>query len=106
MGKIWTGLNSYEKLLTFSSELGVEPPLIIYLSLMDLKNVGIFREAPEYNQIVGKFDRDDILLPGVIVDNSDIDISELLHPIFDILWQAAGLSSSPNYVDGVWTLRR
>jgi len=94
-----------KKLLTFSSELGVEPPLIIYLSLMDLKNIGIFREAAEHSSIVGKFDRDDILLPGVIVDNLEIDISELLHPIFDILWQTAGLSESPNYKDDVWTLR-
>jgi hypothetical protein len=93
-----------EKFFSFSSELGVEPPLIIYLSLMDLKNIGIFREAGDYSRIVGKFDRGDILLPGVVVDNLDIEVSKLLHPIFDILWQSAGLNGSPNYRDGVWGL--
>lgn len=71
---------------------------------MDLKNIGIFREAGDYSRIVGKFDRGDILLPGVVVDNLDIEVSKLLHPIFDILWQSAGLNGSPNYRDGVWGL--
>ncbi len=56
-----------EKLISFSYELGVVPPLIIYLSLMDLKNIGM-----SYNTsygIVGNFDRDDILLPGIVVEN-------------------------------------
>lgn len=93
-----------EKLFTFLPELRVGPPLIIYLSIMDLKNVGIL-EISRNSGIVGKFDRDEILLPGLIVDNLDIDISELLHQNFDILWQAAGLSESPNYKDGIWTLK-
>ncbi len=62
---------------------------------MDLKNVVMIDD---------KIDRDEILFPGSIVDNLDIDISELLHLNFDILWQAAGLSESPNYKDGIWTL--
>ena len=84
-----------KKLFTFLSEFKIEPPLIIYLSIMDLKNVVMIDD---------KIDRDEILFPGSIVDNLDIDISELLHLNFDILWQAAGLSESPNYKDGIWTL--
>lgn len=93
-----------EKLIYLSSELGVEPPLIIYLSLMDLKNIGMF--GKDHDGIVGNFDRDDILLPGIVVDNLDIDVSGLLRPIFDILWQAAGWNGSPYYKDGVWIVKR
>ena len=90
-----------EKLISISSELEVEAPLIIYLSLMDLKNVDMFR----LGRLVGTFDRDDILLSGIIVDNMDIDVSELLRPTFDILWQASGWNGSPNYKDDVWIFK-
>jgi hypothetical protein len=101
--------NDFEKLtvkhieesISISSEFGVEPPLIIYLSLMDLKNIAMFKKT----EIVGNFDRDDILFPGIVVDNLDIDVSGLLRPLFDILWQASGWNGSPNYKDGVWILK-
>lgn len=93
-----------EKLISISSELGVEAPLIIYLSLMDLKNAYMLGDR-RYRDVDRNFDRDDILLSGIIVDNMDIDVSELLRPTFDILWQASGWNGSPNYKGGVWIFK-
>ena len=93
------------KFCSYSSTLGIEPPLIIFITLMDLKNIELFKENPYHSRAVGRFDRDDILFPGVIVEDLDIDPSELLHPIFDMFWQAAGLNESPNYKGGDWIFK-
>ena len=93
-----------EKLMSISSELGVEAPLIIYLSLMDLKNAYMLG-SQRYSDGDRTFDRDDLLLSGIIVDNMDIDVSELLRPTFDVLWQASGWNGSPNYKGDVWIFK-
>jgi hypothetical protein len=42
-------------------------------------------------------DRDTLLLPEVLVEDFSVSTDNLLRPVFDALWQAAGFSSCEHY---------
>lgn len=82
--------------LPFLKYLGIDPPLIIGISLLDTSNAAIFdRKTNSFN---GKFTRDSVILPLAIIPRYDLTalgIFELLKLHFDIIWQAAGQQSCP-----------
>jgi hypothetical protein len=53
-------------------------------------------------------DREVIQSPDVLIQNYDgVNLSSLLRPIFDSVWNAAGWAGSINYDDkGVWSDKR
>lgn len=52
-------------------------------------------------------DHDTLILPDVLFERPDADPPTLLRPVFDVLWQASGWSSSQSYgEDGAWQKRR
>ena len=97
-------LEYIKRLIPILNEIGVELPLILYISILDLLNYsiaipsipGMIIDAPDHNN----FDRDDLLLPGLVIESYDLDFSELLMPIFNIFWQSSGWPGSPLYKDG------
>ncbi|GHO78148.1 hypothetical protein KSD_59190 [Ktedonobacter sp. SOSP1-85] len=59
------------------------------------------RRQPASNE----FDRVNLLLPEVMIENFDDDLAKAMRPIFDAVWNAAGYSCSPNYdISGKFTL--
>lgn len=86
---------------SYTSNLGVEAPIVVYISYFDSRDVrltsstpivsGKYIEYPDYNQ----FDRDEILLPGIYVEDTNADVLQFLRPAFDAFWQAAGWSGCP-----------
>jgi hypothetical protein len=38
-----------------------------------------------------------LIIPEVMVENFDYDLAEIMRPIFDTVWNAAGYIASPNY---------
>lgn len=87
---------------SYTSNLGVEAPIVVYISYLDSRDVrltsstpivsGKYIEYPNYNQ----FDRDEILLPGIYVEDTNANVSQFLRPAFDAFWQAAGWSGCPS----------
>jgi len=48
-------------------------------------------------------DRDHLQPPDILVETYEDDLDKLLKPCFDSLWNAIGISSSPNYdEEGNW----
>ncbi len=99
-------LSAIQRFLSLQENLGVEPPLFIMLSLLGVN--GYIMEAdlgfgrPGGNQI----DRDALLVPEVVAEDFDIDLVQVMKPIFDAVWNAAGFSRSLNYdKDGNWVDR-
>jgi hypothetical protein len=44
--------------------------------------------------------------PDILIEDFNFEADILLRPVFDFLWQAAGLADSPNYgADGRWKER-
>jgi hypothetical protein len=78
-------------------QLGIEPPLICALTLLRVKDFRIVRERETGFPIGRGIDRDELLLPEVIVEDFPVDVPALLRPIFDTLWQSAGSDRSQSY---------
>lgn len=100
-------LRALSRHLTLQKRLGVEPPVIVMLSLLGMKGY-VMLVAPERRFNEGHpIDRDALLLPEVMVEDLDANISHTVRPIFDALWNAAGWSQSINFDDeGNWVDRR
>jgi hypothetical protein len=81
--------------------LGCGHPAAILLSLMGVKGAG-------YADLSGfasgdRFDRSDILVPEVLIDEMNPDVPSLMKPAFDAVAQAAGAPFSGSYGgDGRW----
>jgi Putative DNA-binding domain len=52
---------------------------------------------------VHEIDRDEILLPELLVDHADTDMKTAMKPLLDMLWNCAGFDGSLNYdKQGAW----
>ena len=63
------------------------------------------RQLREHNGFASGdcFDRDDILIPDILLDEADPDVPALTRPAFDAMAQAAGAPASRSFdVDGRW----
>ncbi len=92
--------------LSLEQELGIQPPFFVMLSLLGVSgytmNVG--RRWPVgrgmYNQPI---ERNDLVIPEVVIDNYDADLPAVMRTIFDAVWNAAGWPRSMNYSEeGEW----
>ncbi|WP_276482320.1 helix-turn-helix domain-containing protein [Paraflavitalea pollutisoli] len=75
----------------------IEPPYIAYLSLCDLNGLTLI--GPN-STCPGKFSRNEINLPNIVFNSLDLevkDIFEILHPYFEIIWQAADGEEFPSF---------
>jgi hypothetical protein len=82
--------------------LGVESPAIVLLSILGVRGYALggkrlFRGGH-------RIDREDLLLPDVLVEDLAQTAATILRPAFDTVWQAAGWPESPSY-DGKGTWR-
>jgi hypothetical protein len=79
----------------------VDPPIVIMVSLLGVKDYyitgGAFRDSQ------ASFDRDDLLLPDLLIEDLAVDLPSLFKPAFDAMWQASGWSRCFDYdEDGSW----
>ncbi|MCE5268433.1 MAG: ATP-binding protein [Planctomycetaceae bacterium] len=93
--------DAYVKLLR---ELSIEPPVIAMLSMVGVKGFTMIL-GPRYSfrNRVPVIDRDLLLLPEIVIEDLNDEAATILRPIFDTVWQSAGLTGSSNYnKDGKW----
>ncbi|HTX79164.1 MAG TPA: hypothetical protein VMC62_05825, partial [Longilinea sp.] len=94
-----------EKNIPLQRELGVNGPIYLLLSLVSVKG---YRMVPKQNHYSGhaetKIDRDHLLLPEIMIDERDnVDWYRILHPLFDMLWNATGWPKCMDYDEnGTW----
>jgi hypothetical protein len=95
---------------TLMRGIAVELPASIFVSLLDAKGVvlGISQKLRFYHDHYPKpFDRDNLLLREVLVTEWEGDPGDILKPLLDELWQAAGLARCFDYDDqGKWKPER
>jgi len=78
--------------------LNVPPPFAVFLSLQGVRGGLIIGHA--YGRRAEMPLRvDDLLFPEIIIDDygSSSDYQQKLKPVFDTVWNAAGLENSPSY---------
>lgn len=86
---------------------GVDSRLLIATSLLWAQGyrMGVSRENLFGNLEERVIDRDHIYPPDILVDEQPIT-GELLKPMFDVIWQAAGWEGSRNFdAAGAWQLK-
>ncbi len=100
-------LKTIKNYLEILNKLNIDFPIIIMLSLMGVKGfkIGISEDLkwklsiPQEHSI----DRDNLLINEVVMNNKKEDVSRLVKPIFDAVWNACGFASSLNYDEaGNW----
>lgn len=101
-------LEALPRFLSIQRQLGVEPPLFIMLSLIGVSGytmaVNRSRFAPAFTYLI---EIDSLILPEIIVENFECYPAEVMRPIFDAIWNAAGWEGSMNYNEnGEWVGNR
>lgn len=80
---------------------GIEAPLYIMLSLLGVK--GYVMAPGRSGGDPYPIDRDDLIVPSVILESFEDEIDHVLLPAFNRVWNASGIARSPNYgEDNSW----
>lgn len=77
--------------------IGVEPPLFMMLSLLNISNYTMGVGPGYHGRVNYPIDRDVLVIPEIVVDSFDYDRAEVMRPAFDTVWNAAGWEGSINY---------
>jgi len=94
--KLLEAVKRYIDLLKF---LGVEPPLFIMVSFLGVKSykIALQKSVHHITEYTDEIDRNNLIIPEIMIENFDVNLAEVMKPIFDTVWNAAGYLSSPNY---------
>src|SRR6266436_6718269 len=93
--------------LQTQNTLGVDLPIFAMVSLLGVKDYTMSNTIRmPYEQQNHPIDRPDLVIPEVMIDRFDCDPAEVMKPIFDTVWNAAGWIGSINYeAAGKWKLQ-
>jgi schlafen family protein len=88
--------------------LGVDLPVFAMVSLLGVKDYRMVYVAQwPHGQQDYPIDRPDLVIPEVMIDRFDCDPAEMMKPIFDTVWNAAGWKESMHYdAAGKWKLQK
>jgi hypothetical protein len=95
-----------ERCITTIKRINIEPPLIVMLSLLNVYDLEF--KASRYSlryedKRPFSIDRNELIIPEILIDDYDIDIAKKMKPIFDAIWNSAGFPRSMNYdKNGNW----
>ena len=102
---------NYEKILldvmpryfSVQKQIGIVPPIFIMLSILNIKGFKIYTDFSKYGNPGKEIDRNDLIIPEIMIEDYDCDPAEVLKPAFDAVWNAAGWERSMNYnKNGEW----
>jgi hypothetical protein len=100
-------IKSFINYLLVLKTLNVEPPILMFLTLLGVKGYQMALDTMEslrsYRYGAHTIDRDVLLLPEIVIESYDVIAEKVLRPCFDSIWNACGLPRSLNYDDtGKW----
>ncbi|MEK4216289.1 hypothetical protein A6279_23860 [Bacillus wiedmannii] len=90
-------ISTVQRYIEIHKLLQTELPFVLMVSLINVKGFTIKDSSP--------IERDFLIVPEIIVESFDIDISQTIKPIFDTIWNATGWAYSANYESGRWIPR-
>jgi hypothetical protein len=94
--KLLVAVKRYLELQTF---LGSNPPFFVMVSFLGVQGYKIALQRSEHHiaEYTKEIDRNNLIIPEVMIEDFDANLAEVLRPIFDAVWNAAGATESPNY---------
>ncbi len=92
-------VNVVSRFVALLKSLRVSPPITVQLSLFNVSNFYLRRSAGWLGDILSEhqIDRDQVMLPEVVMNDLDQNPIVVLKPIFDGLWNSAGLEKCEFY---------
>jgi hypothetical protein len=89
-------IEALERFFMIQSFLETEPPYFLIFTLLGVRGFSIPTKgsSSRHDNII---DKNDLLVPEILIEDISIPASTILKPAFDTIWNAAGLSQSPNY---------
>lgn len=97
-----TVAGALESYLTYAKAIGLEPPYVVFLTVLNVRGHKMLL-SNYYGDVQNVVDRDHLLLPEVLVEDSNSPATKILKPCFDAIWNACGFDGSFNYdKDGQW----
>lgn len=90
------------------AHLGIGAEMTCMVSILDADRVELGLDRWQYNldDHQGHFDRKTLILPDVLLP-AELSAEQALRPVFDLVWQSAGLERSANYnAAGEWAPAR
>jgi hypothetical protein len=95
--------NSFPDMLQLQEFVGARPPILVMMSILDVKGRRIKMPHNFGYRYTEKIDRSTLILPETRIDSFDVDRDTVLRPMFDMIWNAAGWPRSQHYdSQGVW----
>jgi len=83
-------ISAIERYLAIQNKIGVQPPILIMLSLLEMKGYSL-GNRPNISYSQSYFDRNELILPEVVAEHYEIDISELMPPLNRQIWNSVGI---------------
>ena len=82
----------------------IDLPALLFISYLGVKDYYLASDKVHYfNREIIKIERSEFKFDTVVVNSFDDDLSQLLKPIFDSIWNACGFKRSYNYDEnGSW----
>jgi hypothetical protein len=90
-------LTAFTRFLRVQKSIGVALPVMVFVSLLGVRDYFLARDL-RFAGIPGhRFERDDLMVQGEVVDSWDADRGTLFKPIFDVIWNAGGYERCLDY---------
>ena len=87
-------LECIKRFIEVQKFLGVDQPFFLMVSLLNVNGYRIGYGQLEYTDVI---DRNNLIIPEIIIEDFDTDLAAAIKPIFDTVWNAVGAIGSPNY---------
>lgn len=99
-------IKALEGYLRLQRNFDLNPPVFVMLSLLNVKGYKMDMKTLPY-ETGHLIDRAHLLIPEATVEDYDAKVSDILHPIFDVIWQACGWERSLHYDEkGNWNRKK
>lgn len=97
-------LKSLPRYFSLQEQLGVNTPVFVMMSLLGVAGFRIItRLKTNWVDTTDEVDRNNLVIPEVIIDEFDGQVARIMKPVFDAVWNAAGRAGSLNFDDrGEW----
>ncbi|MCW4048786.1 MAG: ATP-binding protein [Candidatus Bathyarchaeota archaeon] len=97
-------LKAIPSFLTFQEKMRVEPPILIMISFLGVNGFELVVDRFRFvSRKVSPIDRDNLIIPEIMLESYDANPVEYLKLIFETVWNAAGWPRCMNYdEEGKW----
>ncbi len=92
----------FASLLDYLKQLGVQPPFVVGMSLLNVRGLTIIRGPQFSHSGVVPIGQDHLILPEVTIPELPVTADQIFRPLFDLMWNACGYGRSFHYDEHGW----